>query len=101
MKICCIFSSGNGGGSWRDDLYLPIEMQVSHTVSQWRKIAICAPCLWTMFNNLIPQTTEMLEMYLERSKACEFDISLTFYEADFFYENLHSQCDRFMSPSLQ
>jgi hypothetical protein len=56
---------------------LPFLIVASQVSSLWRNTILHTPSLWTKVDNLISQSTEVLKVYLERSKGMLLDVSFS------------------------
>jgi hypothetical protein len=69
------------GGYFEDKwtpLPTPFEIVVSSVSRRWRNVALQTPRLWTrVYINVAQSAHELLDLYLDRSKMCSLDITLS------------------------
>jgi hypothetical protein len=69
------------GGYFEDKwtpLPTPFEIVVSSVSRRWRNVALQTPRLWTrVYINVAQSAHELLDLYLDRSKMCSIDITLS------------------------
>ncbi|KAL0577029.1 hypothetical protein V5O48_004963 [Marasmius crinis-equi] len=80
----------------KDPGVLPFEVQVSHISGQWRRVALGTPSLWTTICVEPVVSLSELEAYLQRSRPCPLDVSITCDGPPYDDEHTQEHKERFV-----